>query len=91
MEEVCIPPHVYTTFFEGSAVLLDGQKNIYYALNDSAADFWSLLIKSGSLEETLKEISYLYEVSSDILIKDMDVLVNSFLKAGLLEIKRSNL
>ncbi|AFZ26602.1 hypothetical protein Cylst_4524 [Cylindrospermum stagnale PCC 7417] len=91
MKEVSIPHHIYTSFFEESAVLLDAKKNIYYALNDSAADFWKLLVKSDSVEETLKEISDLYECSSTVVLKDMEALVDRLLKAGLLEIKRSNL
>ncbi|ARV57453.1 hypothetical protein BZZ01_01335 [Nostocales cyanobacterium HT-58-2] len=87
MKEICIPPDVYTTFFEESAILLDARRNIYYALNDSAADFWKSLMKSGSVEETLKEILNLYEGPSDVIIKDMEALVDNLLKAGLLETK----
>ncbi|MBW4689950.1 MAG: PqqD family protein [Komarekiella atlantica HA4396-MV6] len=87
MKEINIPNHIYITFFEESAVLLDSKKNIYYMFNDSAADFWKFLVKSGSLEETLKELTGLYECSPAMIIKDMEFLVERLIKSGLLETK----
>ncbi|MBD2363394.1 PqqD family protein [Anabaena minutissima FACHB-250] len=85
MEKLHVPVYVSTTFFEESAILLDSQKNRYYTLNDSAAEFWKLLTKLGSFEEAIEELSYLYEGYSDDFKKDMEFLVNDFMKAGLLE------
>jgi hypothetical protein len=90
MEEIRITQHVATTFFDESAVLLDLRKNVYYALNDSAADFWKYLTQIGSYEGALEEVVKLYEDSSDVIIKDMEELVYSLVKAGLLEIVQSN-
>ena len=85
MEEFRVPPHVATTFFNESAVLLNSRKNVYYALNDSAADFWKSITQMASFEDALKEVLELYEDSSDVVRKDMEELVGSLLKAGLLE------
>jgi hypothetical protein len=85
MTEVRIPAHVKTTFFEESAVLLDLQKNTYFALNDSAADLWKLLTQVGSYEEALKELIELYQEPIPALRQDMEDLVNSLVQAGLLE------
>jgi hypothetical protein len=85
MEEIRVPPHVATTTFNETAVLLDLRKNAYYALNDSAADFWKFITQMGSFESALKEVSELYEDSSDVIRKDMEELVSSLIKAGLLE------
>lgn len=85
MKKICIPPYVYSTFFQESAIILDARKNIYYTLNDSAANFWNFLIKSGSFEEALKESLNLYEGSSDTLRKDMEALVDSLVKTGLIQ------
>lgn len=85
MEVVHIPPHVSTTFFEESAILLDSRKNVYYALNDVAANFWKLLTESESVKEALTQITKLYECSPDTLSQDMKKLVISLTELGLLE------
>lgn len=85
MEKFCVPSHIATTFFNETAVLLDSRKNVYYALNDSAADFWKSLTNIGSFEEALKEVLELYEESSEEIRKDMEELVGSLVEAGLLE------
>ena len=85
MEEIHIPSHIYTTFFEESAILLDSRKNVYYALNDSAANFWKLLIEAKSVKEALTQITKLYECPPDTLIQDMEKLVSSLTELGFLE------
>jgi hypothetical protein len=85
MEELRVPTHVAITFFSESAVLLDLRKNAYYALNDSAVEFWKSLSKMGSFEGALKEVLELYQDSSDVIRKDMEELVTSLVKAGLIE------
>jgi len=91
MEEICIAPHVYATFFEESAILLDSRKNVYYALNDSAAEFCKLLTKSGSFKEAMEGILNLYKGSSaDVIKKEMEELVISLAATGLLEKGKSN-
>lgn len=85
MEEVHIPPHVSTTFFKESAILLDSRKNIYYTLNDSAATFWKLLIESQSVKEALTQITKFYKCPPNTLSQDMKKLVSSLTELGLLE------
>ncbi|MBW4507009.1 MAG: PqqD family protein [Scytonematopsis contorta HA4267-MV1] len=85
MQEFRIPKHVTFTFFNESAVLLDSRKNAYYALNESAADFWQLLSQMGSYEKALQQMLESYDNSGDVITKDMEELVNSLVKSGLLE------
>lgn len=85
MEKIRIPLHVTTTFFDESAVLLDLQKNTYYALNNSAADLWKFMMQSGSYEKALQELTELYAEPTDAIRKDMEGLVKSLVQAGLLE------
>lgn len=85
MQEFRIPSHVTTTFFQDSAVLLDLRKNVYHALNDSAADFWKFLTETGSYESAVAEMLKLYQESPEIIRKDIEGLVFSLVKAGLLE------
>lgn len=90
MEKVHIPPHVTTTIFEDSIVLLDSRKNAYYALKDSAAEFWKALEKSGSTDLALKEVLDIYTDLKDVVKKDMENFIHSLVQAGLLERSHSN-
>jgi Coenzyme PQQ synthesis protein D (PqqD) len=85
-----IPSYVSTTFFEDSAVLLDSRKNMYHALNGSAADFWKFLMETDSYEDALKEMLNLYQDASDVISNDLEELTSSLAKVGLLETGNSN-
>lgn len=85
MGQICIPPHVSTTFFKDTAVILDARTNSYHALNNTAADFWKFLMQNGSFESALNEVLELYDHSSDLIREDMEELVRSLLHAGLLK------
>lgn len=85
MPEFRIPSHVSSTSFNESTVLLDVRKNVYYALNDSASNFWQLLMQTGSYEAAVQEISKIYQESPNVIEKDMDELINSLVKSGLVE------
>jgi len=85
MKKVHIPQHITTTVFEGSSIVLDLRQNLYYALNDTAAIFWNLLIELGSIEAALAEILKLYNASPDVIEDDMKKFVHSLIKAGLIE------
>lgn len=90
IEQIYFPTHVTASFFEESAVLLDSRKNHYYTLNDTAADFYKLLSKTGLFEEALKQFTECYEGDAYLIKKDMEELVFSLAEIGLLEIKPSN-
>ncbi|WP_193200331.1 PqqD family protein [Nostoc sp. MG11] len=90
MEGIQVVSNVNTTFFENSAVLLDLRKNTYYALNDSAADFWKIFVQTGSYEQAIKKMSELYGHSPEVIKKDFGELVNDLLKAKLIEFVTPN-
>ena len=85
MKDICVPEYVATTLFNDSAVLLDMRKNVYYALNGSAADFWKFLTQTGEFEQALKQVSSEYAVDADVVRQDMESLVSSLLDVGLIE------
>ena len=90
MKQIVFPAYVTVTFFEESAVLLDSRKNIYYILNDSAANFYKLLSETGLFQEALKQFTEFYEGDSCLIKKDMEQLVFSLAETGLLKIKPIN-
>lgn len=88
MEKLRVHPMVLTTFFPETAVLLDLRKNVYYALNDVAADFWKHFTELGSFEGALKEVVNVYQEDADVVKKDLEELVDSLLEIGILETKK---
>jgi len=90
MKQIVFPAYVSVTFFEESAILLDSRKNLYYTLNNSAADFYKLLKETGLFEEAIKEFTDSYEGDSFLIEQDMKQLVGSLAETGLLEIKPIN-
>jgi len=85
MEKIYIPSHICTTFFEDSAILLDSRNNVSYALNDSAANFWKLLIEAKSVKEAITQITKLYDCPPDTLRQDMEKLAIDLTELGFLE------
>lgn len=89
MQKFYIPQYVTTTIVEDIIILMDLRKNTYYGLKDSAVDFWQALEKYDSFDLAINEVAKLYNVSKDVIQKDMNNFVSCLLKAGLLNTKPS--
>jgi hypothetical protein len=85
MIKVCIPNYINSTFVENNVILLDQKKNTYYALNESAADFWKLLMQLGSIDAAIDELSKLYNLSKKEIETDIKKLVQNLVDNGILE------
>ena len=78
-----IAPSVLHREVDQQMVLLDIQSEKYFGLNDVGADMVRRLT-SQPLDEALASLERDYEVDREVLRKDVDVLVDSLLAAGLL-------
>lgn len=85
MKKVCIPDYINSTFFDGNAILLDQNNNTYYALNDSAAEFWKALAQLGSLDAAVKEVSKFYGVPESEVEEDIKNLIQTLIQKGILK------
>lgn len=84
MQKIYIPKYVTTTILEDVIILMDLRKNTYYALKDSAVEFWQALEKYDSFDLAVNEVSKLYNTSKDAIKKDMEDFVLSLLESGLI-------
>lgn len=84
MQKFYIPKYVTTTILEDVIILMDLRKNTYYALKDSAVEFWQALEKYDSFDLAVNEVSKLYNTSKDAIKKDMEDFVFSLLESGLI-------
>ncbi|MBE9120193.1 PqqD family protein [Tychonema sp. LEGE 07199] len=91
MPKFYIPKYVTTTILEDVIILMDLRKNTYYALKDSAVEFWQALEKYDSFDLAINEVSKSYNASKDVIKKDMENFVFSLLKAGLLDRRPSGI
>jgi hypothetical protein len=78
-----IAPSVLHRQVDEQMVLLDIQSEKYFGLNEVGADMVQRLT-SQPWDEALASLERDYEVDRDVLRKDVDVLVDSLLAAGLL-------
>lgn len=69
----------------GEAVLLDLAGERYYGLDEVGLRIYQSLSNSHSILETCNILSKEYEVDPVQLRKDLEILINELLKAGLLE------
>lgn len=86
MKNFSLLDHVSIAFFDDSAILLDIKKGIYYGLNDTGADFFIFLNKIGSVELAVKEVSVKYEISLNLIEKDLDSLIMNLEEFNLITI-----
>jgi hypothetical protein len=85
MKEIHIAEHISSTFFDSKVVLLDQKRNTYYALNESAAEFWKILTQTGLLDAAVNELSKLYDIPQNEIERDINNLVQSLIQNGILE------
>ena len=85
MNNACIPSYVIATTVEDIIVLLDLRNNNYYALKDSAVEYWRALEKTNSTCLALEEILNMYTDSKISVKEDMESFVHSLVQTGLLK------
>jgi hypothetical protein len=81
---IFIPKHVQLTKIKGKCVILDSQKNFFYAISKSGAEFLDQINTHGSMEKAIKAISEVYNISQDRLEKDMGTFLNQLIERGLI-------
>jgi hypothetical protein len=81
---VAIPDSVLYQELEEEAVLLNMANQQYYGLNDVGAQMWRSLTEAGSIAGAEDRLLEMYEIEKTTLRSDLEALVRSLLKAGLL-------
>lgn len=70
---------------DGGKALLDMNSSNYYRLNGSASMIWEWIGDGATLAELIDRMLQEYDVERDECEKDVEAVVSSFIKAGLLE------
>lgn len=65
-------------------VLLNMSNQQYFGLDDVGAAMWKLLVEHGDVEAVADRMTAEYDVDRDTVRKDLGILINRLLAAGLL-------
>ena len=77
--------HVVKTDMDGITILLDTQKNEYYALNDTAVA-WISLVETGAEEYiAYQTLANQYEVPIHQIHEDISIFLNALKRKGWIE------
>jgi Coenzyme PQQ synthesis protein D (PqqD) len=87
VKDVVIKSTVTATVFDESVVLLDLERDLYYALNEVGSFVWGLLSEGASAHESIERLCARYSVAPEVIVADVDELVDHLLAAGLVSVK----
>lgn len=82
-----ISPEVHSQEVGGETVLLDLNSESYFGLDEVGTRVWQLLQESEDMQSVFETILTEYDVKEEQLRKDLKVLVEKLLEAGLVEIE----
>lgn len=88
--QVVIEEHVHFTRSEGNMVLLNYETGTYFGLDPMGAQFWKLCAEHGSISEVLNSLLEEYDVSEEVLWKDLQSLLLHWQEKGLIKVVDSN-
>ena len=84
---VAAPDSVLFRELAGELVLLDLQRESYFALDDVGADMWQALTCQPSLRHAFDELRARYDVEPEVLRRDLLLLTEELVHHGLLAVR----
>jgi Coenzyme PQQ synthesis protein D (PqqD) len=71
----------------GEAVILNLKTGIYHGLNEVGAQVWTLIQEPKTVFEIKQTLLHEYEVEADVCERDLMILLQELVSAGLIEVK----
>lgn len=84
-EHYTIPDHVLFRELDGEAVLLDLEGEMYFGLDEVGTRVWHGLSDSGTAEAALEAVLQEFDVSREVLERDVATLLEELVSRGLIE------
>lgn len=84
---VSVPEDVLVRELDGESVILNLNNGQYFGLDEVGTRMFQVLSKSRSIESAFKVLLLEYDVSEDLLRRDLHDLVEKMVKHGLVELK----
>jgi hypothetical protein len=82
--EIEVVDSVVFQSLQDEIVILNMENQEYYGLDNVGADAWQLLLEHGNLSDVARRMQELYDVDEETARRDLGVLVDELLGAGLL-------
>ncbi len=79
-----VSDHIIKARVESGFVLLNLQTGEFYGLEETSVRFWEFLSTTGSIEETVRQITEEYDVDATEVEADLEVFIVQLKDAGLL-------
>ncbi len=85
-KSVKVPDDVlYQELSNGEIVFLNLDNESYYSLDNSGFTFWKELNNTEDVEKAYNNLLKIFDVTPDILKKDLELLVNQLIENGIFE------
>jgi len=81
----CVAGSLTHERLDDEVIAIDLDSGAYFALDDAAADCWSILAAGGSLDAAIEAVATRFAVTSDETRSDLERFVAELVEAGLLE------
>lgn len=86
-KRVVVAPDTLINVVGEEAVLLNLKNEQYYGLDVMGNEMWQVLTASGSIQEAYEKLLSEYDVSGDVLQKDVNDLLEKLMSNGLVELQ----
>jgi hypothetical protein len=86
---ITVPDRVLFRDLDGEAVILHLDTGQYFGLNPMGTQMWFLLEKHGCVEKTFEALQESYQVSADLLRRDLLTFVDELVSRSLLETREA--
>lgn len=75
--------HISWQLLNNKVYIIDEITEKVYELENAAKDFWTSIETINSLDEIIESLSKIYNVSKDILMRDMTIFTNNLISQKL--------
>ncbi len=86
---ISIPERVLFRDLDGEAVVLHLDTGQYYGLNSTGTQMWALLSEHQSVERVYEALKESYEVSEELLLRDLLAFVQELTSRDLLRAEKN--
>lgn len=85
-QRLACAPDILSRILDGEAVLLDLASGTYFGLNPVGSRVWELISASKTVGEIRVVIQQEFDVTDDVLTRDLDELFTTLEKRGLIRV-----
>ena len=85
MQTYCVVSSLTHERLDDEVIAIDLDSGAYFALDDVAADCWSILAAGGSLDDAIEAVVTRFAVAADEARSDLECFAQELVEAGLLE------